>query len=417
MFDPNYDFTCVDRFLKYVKYDTQSNEESTTFPSDPKQLELSKDLVIELKEIGLTDAHMDENGYVMATLPSNTNKDVPVIGFISHVDTSPAVSGKDVKPNIVKNYTGGNIVLENGKVIDAENNPELKEMIGFDIITTDGTTLLGADDKAGIAEIIDAMNYLIKHPEIKHGTIKICFTPDEEVGRGTEKFNVEKFGAKFAYTMDGGTRGEIETETFSADAVHITFIGKNVHPGYAKGKMINSIKMASYFMELLPKDKLSPETTEGREGYVHCTSINGNEEQTILKFIIRDFVDSKLKEFEDFLKTLVDQTVSKFPGSISEFKIIEQYRNMKNVLIQHPEVEEYALEALKILNINPIQSAIRGGTDGSRLSFMGLPTPNIFAGGHNFHAVTEYVAVQDMIEATKTIVTICQIWEEKTSAV
>lgn len=417
MFDPNYDFTCVDRFLKYVKYDTQSNEESTTFPSDPKQLELSKDLVIELKEIGLTDAHMDENGYVMATLPSNTNKDVPVIGFISHVDTSPAVSGKDVKPNIVKNYTGGNIVLENGKVIDAENNPELKEMIGFDIITTDGTTLLGADDKAGIAEIIDAMNYLIKHPEIKHGTIKICFTPDEEVGRGTEKFNVEKFGAKFAYTMDGGTRGEIETETFSADAVHITFIGKNVHPGYAKGKMINSIKMASYFMELLPKDKLSPETTEGREGYVHCTSINGNEEQTILRFIIRDFVDSKLKEFEDFLKTLVDQTVSKFPGSISEFKIIEQYRNMKNVLIQHPEVEEYALEALKILNINPIQSAIRGGTDGSRLSFMGLPTPNIFAGGHNFHAVTEYVAVQDMIEATKTIVTICQIWEEKTSAV
>ena len=413
MFDNNYALTCVDRFLKYVKYDTQSNEESTTFPSDPKQLELSKDLVEELKEIGLTDAHMDENGYVMATLSGNTDKDVPVIGFISHVDTSPAVSGKDVNPKIHKNYQGGDIVLENGTVIKADENPELKDMIGFDIITTDGTTLLGADDKAGIAEIIDAMNYLIQHPETKHGTIKICFTPDEEVGRGTEKFDVEKFGAKYAYTIDGGTRGEIETETFSADAVNITFIGKNVHPGYAKGKMINSVKMASYFMELLPKDRLSPETTEGREGYVHCTSINGNEEKTVLKFIIRDFIDEKLKEFEDFLKELVDKTVANFPGSSMEFEVIEQYRNMKNVLNQHPEIEENALEALKRLNITPIQSAIRGGTDGSKLSFMGLPTPNLFAGGHNFHAITEYVAVQDMEMATKTIVELCQIWEEK----
>ncbi len=413
MFDNNYEFTCVDRFLKYVKYDTQSDEESTTFPSDPKQLELSKDLVPELKEIGLTDAHMDEYGYVMATLPGNTEKDVPVIGFISHVDTSPAVSGKDVKPKIHKNYQGGDIVLENGVAIKADENPELKDMIGFDIITTDGTTLLGADDKAGIAEIMDAMNYLVKHPEVKHGTIKICFTPDEEVGRGTEKFDVKKFGAKYAYTIDGGTRGEIETETFSADAVNITFIGKNVHPGYAKGKMINSIKMASYFMELLPKDRLSPETTEGREGYVHCTNINGNEEKTILKFIIRDFVDEKLKEFENFLKELVDRTVENFPGSNSEFEVIEQYRNMKNVLNQHPEIENNALEALKRLNITPIQSAIRGGTDGSKLSFMGLPTPNLFAGGHNFHAITEYVAIQDMEMATKTIVELCQIWEEK----
>ncbi len=413
MFDNNYTLTCVDRFLRYVKYDTQSDEESTTFPSDPKQLELSKDLVEELKEIGLNDAHMDENGYVMATLPGNTDKDVPVIGFIAHVDTSPAVSGKNVNPKIHKNYQGGDIVLENGTVIKADENPELKDMIGFDIITTDGTTLLGADDKAGIAEIIDAMNYLVKHPETKHGTIKICFTPDEEVGRGTEKFDVEKFGAKYAYTIDGGTRGEIETETFSADAVNITFIGKNVHPGYAKGKMINSVKMASYFMELLPKDRLSPETTEGREGYVHCTFINGNEEKTVLKFIIRDFIDEKLKEFEDFLKELVDKTVANFPGSSMEFEVIEQYRNMKNVLNQHPEIEENALEALKRLNITPIQSAIRGGTDGSKLSFMGLPTPNLFAGGHNFHAITEYVAVQDMEMATKTIVELCQIWEEK----
>ncbi len=413
MFNPNYKFTCVDRFLNYVKFDTQSNEDSTTFPSDPKQLELSKFLVNELKEIGLSDAHMDENGYVIATLNSNTEKDVPVIGFISHVDTSPAVSGKDVNPQIVKNYQGENITLLNGKVIDVENNPELKDMKGFDIITTDGTTLLGADDKAGISEIMDAMNYLIQHPEIKHGTIKICFTPDEEVGRGAENFNVEKFGAKYAYTIDGGTRGEIETETFSADAVNIEFIGKNVHPGYAKGKMINSVKMASHFLEQLPKDKLSPETTEKREGYVHCTTINGNEEKSVLKFIIRDFIDTKLKEYENFLQDLVNKTVEKFPGSSSKFTVIEQYRNMKNILVQHPEIETNAIEALERLRIKPIQSPIRGGTDGSRLSFMGLPTPNIFAGGHNFHAVTEYVAIQDMEMATKTIVEICKIWEEK----
>ena len=413
MFDENYKFTCVDRFLKYVKYDTQSNEESETFPSDPKQLELSKELVNELKEIGLEDAHMDEWGYVMATLPSNTDKEVPVIGFIAHVDTSPAVSGKDVKPKIHKNYQGGDIVLENGKVIEADSNPELKDMIGFDIITTDGTTLLGADDKAGIAEIMDAMNYLVNHPEVKHGTIKVCFTPDEEVGRGTEHFDVEKFGAKYAYTIDGGTRGEVETETFSADAVNIDFIGRNVHPGYAKGKMINSIKMAGHFLELLPKDRLSPETTEGREGYVHPVSVNGNEEKTTLKFIIRDFIDDKLKEYEDFLKELTDKTVGAFPGSSSEFKVIEQYRNMKNILDQHPQVEEFALEALRRLGIKPIQSAIRGGTDGSRLSYMGLPTPNLFAGGHNFHAVTEYVAIQDMEAATKMIVTLIQVWEEK----
>ncbi len=413
MFDPDYKFTCVDRFLKYVKYDTQSDEESESFPSDPKQLELSKDLVKELQEIGLKDAHMDEWGYVMATLPSNTDKDVPVIGFISHVDTAPAVTGKNVNPQIVKNYQGGDITLKNGKVIAADNNPELKDMIGFDIITTDGTTLLGADDKAGIAEIMDAVNYLIQHPEVKHGTVKICFTPDEEVGRGTEHFDVEKFGAKYAYTIDGGTRGEVETETFSADAVNINFIGKNVHPGYAKGKMINSMKMAAKFIESLPKDRLSPETTEGREGYVHPIAINGNEEKTTVKFIIRDFIDEKLKEYEDFLKDLVDKTVEAYPGSHSQFEVIEQYRNMKNILDQHPEIEQNALEALKRLGIKPIQSAIRGGTDGSRLSYMGLPTPNLFAGGHNFHAVTEYVAIQDMEAATKMIVELIQVWEEK----
>ncbi len=415
MFDSNYKLTCVDRFLKYVKYDTQSDEESASFPSDPKQLELSKDLVHELKEIGLTDAVMDEHGYVMATLPSNTDKDVPAIGFISHVDTSPAVSGKNVNPVIHKDYQGGEIVLPNDPnyKISPEGNPEMNDMIGYDIITTDGTTLLGADDKAGIAEIMDALNYLISHPEVKHGTIKVCFTPDEEVGRGTEKFDVEKFGAKYAYTIDGSTVGEVETETFSADAVIIRIKGINVHPGYAKGKMVNSLKVASHFMEFLPKDTLSPETTEGREGYVHCTAINGNEESTTLKFIIRDFIADKLKEFEAKLEDWVKQAVADYPGSSYEFEVIEQYRNMKYKLDEHPQIEEFALEALSRLDITPIQSAIRGGTDGSRLSYMGLPTPNLFAGGHNFHAITEFVAIQDMEAAVKMIVTIAQIWEEK----
>ncbi|MHB8905785.1 MAG: peptidase T [Melioribacteraceae bacterium] len=415
MFDSNYKFTCVDRFLKYVKYDTQSDEDSTTFPSDPKQIELSKALVKELKQIGLKDAVLDEFKYVMATLPSNSNKAVPTIGFIAHVDTSPAVSGENVNPVIHKNYQGGDIVLTKDptKVIDAAGNPELKDMIGFDIITTDGTTLLGADDKAGIAEIMDAMNYLVTHPEIKHGTIRVCFTPDEEVGRGTEKFDIKKYGAKYAYTIDGSTRGEVETETFSADAVTIKFNGKNVHPGYAKDKMINAVKIAARFLEMLPKDSLSPETTENRQGYVHPTQINGNETQAVIKFIIRDFDAEKLKEYENFLKDLCQKTVAQFPGSTLDFEVFEQYRNMKYVLDQNPMVEANALEALKRLGIKPIQSAIRGGTDGSRLSIMGLPTPNLFAGGHNFHGFLEYVAVQDMEAAVKMIVTLANVWEEK----
>lgn len=415
MFDENYKFTAVDRFLKYVKIETTSDEESTSFPSDPKQLELSKLLVEELKEIGMQDVEMDEYGYVMATLPSNVDKDVPTIGFIAHVDTSPAVSGKDVKPVIHKNYQGGDIVLpgDSSKVIKADENPELKDMIGFDIITSDGTTLLGADDKAGIAEIIDAMNYLIQHPEIKHGKIRVCFTPDEEVGRGAEKFNVKRFGAKYAYTIDGSTRGEVETETFSADAVVIKFHGKNVHPGYAKDKMINAIKIAANFIDMLPKDRLSPETTEKREGYVHPTSVTGNETETVVKFIIRDFDADKLKEYESMLKELAEKAVANYPGSSFDFEVIEQYRNMKYVLDQHPQVEAYAIEALNRLGIKPIKSAIRGGTDGARLSYMGLPTPNLFAGGHNFHAYTEYIAVQDIEAAVKMIVTLAQIWAEK----
>src|SRR3972149_3444741 len=414
MFDDNYKFTCVERFLEYVKYDTQSDENSKSFPSTEKQKILSADLVKELKEIGLKDAHLDEWGYVIASLPSNIKKTVPAIAFIAHVDTSPAVTGKNVKPIIHKNYKGGDIKLPNGGwVIKESENPDLKKMKGLDIITTDGTTLLGADNKAGVAEIMDAANYLITHPEVKHGTIKICFTPDEEVGRGTEKIDLKKLGAKYAYTVDGSSRGEIESETFSADAVVIKFFGKNIHPGYAKGQMINSIKIASAFVDSLPKDKLSPETTEGREGYVHCNAFNGNEELTTLKFIIRDFETPKLKEYENFLKELAEKTVAKYPGAKLEFEVIEQYRNMKEVLVNHPKITEYAVEAMNRLGIKPIMHPIRGGTDGSRLSFMGLPTPNIFAGEHSFHSQLEWVAVQDMEMAVKAIIEISKVWEEK----
>lgn len=418
MFDNDYKFTCTERFLNYVKYDTQSDENSKSFPSTEKQKILLADLAEELKKIGLEDAHMDEWGYVMATLPSNLpegkNKNVPTIALIAHVDTSPSVTGKDVKPVVHKNYQSGNIKLQNeGRVIKESENPDLKNMKGFDIITTDGTTLLGADDKAGVAEIMDAVNYLVTHPDVRHGVVKVCFTPDEEVGRGTEKIDLKKLGAKYGYTVDGQSRGEIEIETFSADAVVIKFIGKNIHPGYAKGKMINSIKIASAFIDSLPKEELSPETTEGREGYVHPLAFNGNEEQTILRFIIRDFNTDRLKEHEDLLKNLAEETVKKFTGSKLEFEIIKQYRNMKEVLDSHPKVTEYAVEALNRLGIEPIMHPIRGGTDGSKLCFMGLPTPNIFAGGHSFHSQLEWIAKQDMEMAVRTIVEICKVWEER----
>jgi len=414
MFDPKYKFTCVDRFLKYVKYDTQSDEESTSFPSTEKQKKLSADLAKELKKLGLKDAAMDKWGYVMATLPANTKKKVPSIAFIAHVDTSPAVTGKNVKPIIHKKYKSGDIKLpKEGRVIKVDENPDLKNMKGFDIITTDGSTLLGADNKAGVAEIMDAVNYLLAHPEVMHGPIKICFTPDEEVGRGTEKIDLKKLGAKYAYTVDGSSRGEVESETFSADMVVLKFIGKNIHPGYAKNQMINSIKIAAAFMESLPKKVLSPETTEKRQGYVHCTSINGMEETTTLKIIIRDFETPKLKQYENFLESLAKRAVAKFPGSKFEFKVVNQYRNMREVLVKHPQVAKFAVQAMRNLGIKPIMHPIRGGTDGSRLSFMGLPTPNIFAGEHSFHSQLEWVAIQDMEMAVKVIVEIAMIWEKK----
>jgi tripeptide aminopeptidase len=414
MFDPKYKFTCVDRFLKYVKYDTQSDEESTSFPSTEKQKKLSADLAKELKKLGLKYAAMDKWGYVMATLPANTKKKVPPIAFIAHVDTSPAVTGKNVKPIIHKKYKGGDIKLpKEGRVIKVDENPDLKNMKGFDIITTDGSTLLGADNKAGVAEIMDAVNYLLAHPEIKHGAIKICFTPDEEVGRGTEKIDLKKLGAKYAYTVDGSSRGEVESETFSADMVVLKFIGKNIHPGYAKNQMINSIKIAAAFMESLPKKALSPETTEKRQGYFHCTSINGMEETTTLKIIIRDFETPKLKQYENLLESLAKKAVTKFPGSKYEFKVVNQYRNMREVLVKHPQVAKFAIQAMRNLGIKPIMHPIRGGTDGSRLSFMGLPCPNIFAGEHSFHSQLEWVAIQDMEMAVKVIVEISMIWEKK----
>lgn len=415
MLDKNYRFTFVDRFIRYVKFDTQSEEDIPSFPSTEKQKALSKALAEELRSMGLKDAHADEWGYVMATLPSNTNKDVPVIAFIGHVDTSPQVTGKDVKPVIRKNYRGGDIPLENGLVIKESECPALKEKIGHDIITTDGTTLLGADNKAGVAEIMDAINYLATNPEVKHGTIKVCFTPDEEVGRGTEKLDINKLGAKYGYTIDGSARGEIETETFSADAMYVRFFGKNIHPGYAKNKMVNSIKVSGAFLDSLPKGTLSPETTEGREGYVHCITINGNEEMTTLKFIIRDFEAKKLYEYEELLKRLATEATKKFPGSRVEFEVVEQYRNMKEVLDKYPFVTEYAIDAMKRVGLDVIKHYIRGGTDGAKLCFMGVPCPNIFTGTYNYHSQLEWITIQDMEAAVRTIVELVKVWEEKSS--
>lgn len=409
------DYTVVERFLRYVKYDTQSSEESSTFPSTDKQKVLGQLLADELREIGMQNVELDEFGYVYAELPSNTNKDVPPIGFLAHMDTSPEVSGANVNPVIHKNYDGGKIVLpaDPTQVIDPEEHPDLKEQIGNDIITADGTTLLGADNKAGLAEIIDAMRYLIQHPEIKHGPIKVCFTPDEEVGRGTEKIRLDRFGAKYAYTVDGESLGEIENETFCADTVILTIQGFNCHPGYAKNKLVNAIKIAADFLEQLPKDKLSPETTEAREGYVHPYVVNGGVDVTTIKILIRDFEESGLKEKEEFLKNLAEKVVSKYHKASFKFEVQESYRNMRYILDQHPQTVQFALEAVERAGIKPKLNIIRGGTDGSRLSYMGLPCPNIFAGEHAFHSRLEWISVQDMQKAVDVIINLCQIWEEK----
>jgi len=410
--------TVTERFLRYVQIDTQSDPDSSSSPSTEKQKNLGKILVEELLQIGIGDAHMDEYGYVYATIPSNTSKKVPVICFCAHMDTSPDCSGKDVKPMIHKNYNGKNIVLPNTTdgqkvILYLTDHPDLKNQIGNDIITADGTTLLGADNKAGVAEIMVAADYLMHHPEIKHGTIKILFTPDEEIGRGVDKVDLKKLSADFGYTIDGETLGHLEDETFSADAVTITINGFSTHPGFAKGKMQSAIKIASELIDALPKKKLSPETTEKKEGFVHPTSMSGTIEKMVLKFIIRDFSESGLKKYESFLKKHTKKILKKYSKCSFEFEVSEQYRNMKNILKKHPQVVDYALEAIRRSGIKPFRSSIRGGTDGSRLSYMGLPCPNIFAGEHAFHSKQEWVSVQDMQKAVETIVNLCIVWEEK----
>ncbi|PSO28865.1 peptidase T [Bradyrhizobium sp. MOS002] len=407
--------TVTERFLRYVTIDTQSDPESPSSPSTEKQKDLGRVLAAELKAMGVEDAHLDDFGYVYGTIPGNTTKKVPVICFCSHMDTSPDVTGKDVKPQMVKNYRGGDITLpgDTSQVIRFAEHPALKNQIGNDIITTDGTTLLGADNKAGVAEIMDAAHFFINNPDVKHGTMKILFTPDEEIGRGVDNVDIKKLGAEFAYTMDGESAGCVEDETFSADGATITINGVSAHPGYAKGKMEHAIKIAAAIIERLPREGCSPETTSGKQGFLHPIGIEGALEQATLSFIVRDFTEEGLKEKEILLENIVKDVMKDFPRSTYTFEVREQYRNMKQVIDRHPHILEYAIEAIRRAGLRPMRTAIRGGTDGSRLSFMGLPCPNIFAGEHAFHSRLEWVSRQDMEKAVQTIVHLAMIWEEK----
>jgi len=405
----------TERFLRYVKIDTQSDPYANTHPSTEKQKNLGKVLVEELLELGIKDAHLDEFGYVYATVESNMDDAVPVICFCSHMDTSPDCSGKDVKPIIHDNYQGEDIVLpdDHSQVLTIAHHPDLSEQYGNDIITASGSTLLGADNKAGLAAIMDAVALLTTHPEIKHGKIRILFTPDEEIGRGVDKVDMDKLGADFGYTIDGETAGSIEDETFSADGAVLTIQGVSAHPGFAKGKMQSAIKMAAAILEALPKDKLSPETTTGKEGFIHPVAINGTVEQATIEFIVRDFNDDLLKEHGTVIAATAEQVISQYPQTSFTLEIREQYRNMKQVLDQYPEVVNIGLEAIKRAGLKPKQRSIRGGTDGSRLSFMGLPCPNVFAGEHAFHGKQEWVSVQDMQKSVLTIMHIANLWTER----
>ncbi len=408
----------INRFISYVTVDTESDPNSDTTPSTKKQWDLANKLVEELKQIGLTDVTIDENAYIMATLPSNVSHDVPTIGFVSHFDTSPDFTGANVKPQIIENYDGGDIILnkEQNIVLSPSYFDDLLQYKGQTIITTDGTTLLGADDKAGICEIVSAMEYLIQHPEIKHGKIRIGFTPDEEIGRGAHKFNVEKFGADWAYTMDGSQIGELEYENFNAAGVKLIFKGKSVHPGYAKGKMINSMLLANKFISKLPTKEV-PEKTTGYEGFFHVNDIKGSIEETEVHLIIRDHSMKKYKKRKKLIKEMVakfnNKYITKFGGDIVECEISDQYFNMKEKVEPVMYIVDIAEEAMKELNITPIIKPIRGGTDGSQLSYMGLPCPNIFAGGHNFHGKYEYVPVESILKATQVIVKIAELTANK----
>ena len=404
-----------ERFMRYVRIDTQSDPSSSSNPSTEKQKDLSRLLSEELLKMGIQDAHMDQFGYVYATIPSNSPKSyVPVICFCSHVDTAPDCSGKDVKPLLHKNYDGSDIVLPDDptQILTTEDSPYLRQHIGKDIITASGKTLLGADDKSGVAVIMQAAEYLIRHPDIKHGEIKILFTPDEEVGRGTEKVDIGKLGADYAYTFDGGEAGCLENETFSADAATVTFNGIIAHPGYAKGKMINALKLAGKFISMLPGEEWSPETTDGKQGFVHPVGFSGNAERASVQFIVRDFQTSRLPDHHARLKEIAEKLCSAYPGTSVNYHPAEQYRNMKDILEEHPYVTAHAAEAILRSGLVVKTESIRGGTDGSRLSYMGLPCPNIFTGMQNIHSKLEWIGVSDMAKAAETMVHLCVIWEE-----
>lgn len=404
----------IDRFTAYVKVDTQSNEDNQTCPSTPGQLILANMLVDELKAIGMSEVTIDENGYVMATLPPNTEKEVPTIGFLAHVDTATDFTGANVNPQLVDNYDGNDIVLNESLhiVLSPQDFPELANYKGHTLITTDGTTLLGADNKAGIAEIMTAMDYLIKHPEIRHGKIRVAFTPDEEIGRGPHKFDVGKFNAKFAYTVDGGPLGELEYESFNAAAAKITIKGTNVHPGSAKGKMVNSAKIAMELNRRLPAEE-APESTEGYEGFYHLLSINGDAEQTKLHYIIRDFDKEKFQSRKAFFEKIVNELKEIYGEERIILDLNDQYYNMREKIEPVKEIVDIAYDAMKNLSIEPVIKPIRGGTDGSQLSYMGLPTPNIFTGGENYHGKFEYISVDNMEKATNVIVEIAKLFEQK----
>ncbi|HEY6505322.1 MAG TPA: peptidase T [Chitinophagaceae bacterium] len=411
----NYQFTAAERFLRYVRIDTQSDPLSSSQPTTAKQKDLGQLLAEELKKMGIADAHMDEFGYVYATIPSTTDKKVPVICFCAHIDTAPDCSGTHVKPIVHKNYQGQDIILpdDTTQVLRTQDYPYLHKLTGHDIITASGTTLLGSDDKAGVAEIMDLANFLVNNKSVKHGTIKILFTPDEEVGKGTIKVDLEKLGADFGYTLDGGDAGSLEDETFSADGVQAVIHGVISHPGYAKNKMINAMKIAGHILDALPKDRLSPESTEGRRGFIHPVRIEGVAEKCTIDFIIRDFDTPGLKKKEDFLRTMIAETVRIYPKVSFDFHVTEQYRNMKEVLDLHPQVVDHAKLAIERAGLEVKMESIRGGTDGSRLSFMGLPCPNLFAGEQAIHSKLEFISVQDMNKAVETMVHLAQIWEER----
>jgi len=410
----NYHSTVEERFIRYAKIDTTADPNSTSFPSSMKQKNLATVLVQELKDLGITDAEMDEWGYVFGTLPNNTGKELPVICFCSHMDTAPDCSGTDVKPIVHRKYSGAPITLPDdpSQVITTEKHPYLKEKIGDDLITASGLTLLGADDKAGIAIIMDLVHHLSNNPEIPHPSIRILFTPDEEVGRGVEHLNMDKLAADYGYTLDGGVLGSLEDESFSADAVTVTVHGISAHPGYAKGKMVSALKVVAEFVASLPKDSWSPETTEDREGFVHPTSIGGGLEQASVSFIIRDHITAKLAEYEKRLEDLLKGILANYPHLEYSFEIKEQYRNMKEIIQTVPFVTDYAIQAMEKASVRPLPTIIRGGTDGSRLSFMGLPCPNIFTGEMAIHSRHEYVSIQDMEKATATLAELAQIWTQ-----